>query len=69
MRDNPVKKKLLAGQPVFGSFGWEFLVPGLPQIVKAAGAEFLIMDMEHSGAGYETITRFRGRVPSQEPLA
>jgi 2-keto-3-deoxy-L-rhamnonate aldolase RhmA len=55
MRDNPVKKKLLAGQPVFGTFGWEFLVPGLPQIVKAAGAEFLLMDMEHSGTGYETI--------------
>jgi 2-dehydro-3-deoxyglucarate aldolase/4-hydroxy-2-oxoheptanedioate aldolase len=55
MRDNPVKKKLLAGQPVFGTFGWEFLVPGLPQIVKAAGAEFLLMDMEHNGAHYETI--------------
>jgi len=55
MRDNPVKKKLLAGQPVFGTFGWEFLVPGLPQIVKAAGAEFLLLDMEHSGANYETI--------------
>ena len=55
MRDNPVKKKLLAGQPVFGTFGWEFLVPGLPQIVKAAGAEFLLMDMEHSGANFDTI--------------
>lgn len=55
MRDNPVKKKLLAGQPVFGTFGWEFLVPGLPQIVKAAGAEFLLVDMEHSGVQYETL--------------
>jgi 2-dehydro-3-deoxyglucarate aldolase/4-hydroxy-2-oxoheptanedioate aldolase len=55
MRDNPVKKKLLSGQPVFGTFGWEFLVPGLPQIVKAAGAEFLLMDMEHSGADFDTI--------------
>jgi 2-dehydro-3-deoxyglucarate aldolase/4-hydroxy-2-oxoheptanedioate aldolase len=55
MRDNPVKSKLLAGQPVFGTFGWEFLVPGLPQIVKAAGAEFLLIDMEHSGAQYETL--------------
>ena len=55
MRDNPVKSQLLAGQPVFGTFGWEFLVPGLPQIVKAAGAEFLLMDMEHSGAQYETL--------------
>ena len=55
MRTNPVKTKLLAGQPVFGSFGWEFLVPGLPQIVKAAGAEFLLLDMEHAGHSYETI--------------
>ncbi|MGH7186454.1 MAG: aldolase/citrate lyase family protein, partial [Pseudomonadota bacterium] len=55
MRDNPVKKKLLKGQPVFGSFGWEFLVPGLPQIVKSAGAEFLLLDMEHAGHSYETI--------------
>ncbi|MFN0041487.1 MAG: HpcH/HpaI aldolase family protein [Burkholderiales bacterium] len=55
MRDNPVKKKLLKGQPVFGTFGWEFLVPGLPQIVKAAGAEFLLLDMEHAGTSYETV--------------
>ena len=27
MRTNPVRQKLLAGQPVFGTFGWEFLVP------------------------------------------
>ncbi|HEU0290564.1 MAG TPA: aldolase/citrate lyase family protein [Burkholderiales bacterium] len=55
MRDNPVKTKLLSGQPVFGTFGWEFMVPGLPQIVKAAGAEFLLLDMEHSGAGFDTV--------------
>jgi 2-keto-3-deoxy-L-rhamnonate aldolase RhmA len=55
MRPNPVKQKLLAGQPAFGAFGWEFLVPSLPQIVKAAGAEFLIMDMEHNGVGYDTV--------------
>lgn len=55
MRDNPVKTKALAGQPAFGTFGWEFLVPGLPQIVKAAGAEFLLMDMEHNGTGYEAV--------------
>ncbi len=55
MRDNPVKKRLLGGEAVFGAFGWEFLVPGLPQIVKAAGADFLLIDMEHSGFGYETV--------------
>jgi 2-keto-3-deoxy-L-rhamnonate aldolase RhmA len=55
MRNNPVKEKLIAGQPAFGAFGWEFLVPGLPQIVKASGAEFLLIDMEHAGTSYETL--------------
>lgn len=55
MRTNPVKEKLLAGKPVFGAFGWEFLVPGLPQIVKAVGSEFLLIDMEHAGTSYETL--------------
>jgi 2-keto-3-deoxy-L-rhamnonate aldolase RhmA len=55
MQLNPIKQKLLAGKPVFGTFGWEFLVPGLPQIVKAAGAEFLLLDMEHAGTHYEQI--------------
>ena len=55
MRDNVIKKKALAGEPVFGTFGWEFLVPGLPQIVKSSGADFLLIDMEHSGVSYETL--------------
>lgn len=55
MRTNPIKKKLLAGEAVFGTFGWEFLVPGLPQIVRSAGAEFLLLDMEHAGTNYDQI--------------
>lgn len=55
MRNNPVKEKLLRGEPSFGTFGWEFLVPGLPQIVRAAGAEFLLLDMEHNGATFDQI--------------
>lgn len=55
MKSNPVKAKLLAGQPVFGTFGWEFMVSGLAQMVKATGAEFLLLDMEHSGAHFDMI--------------
>lgn len=55
MRNNPVKEKLLRGEYVGGSFGWEFLVPGLPQIVKSCGAEFLLIDMEHNGAGFDDV--------------
>jgi 2-keto-3-deoxy-L-rhamnonate aldolase RhmA len=52
---NQVKQKLLSGEASFGTFGWEFLVPGLPQIVRSSGAEFLLFDMEHAGTGYETL--------------
>ena len=55
MRTNPVKDKLKRGEASFGTMAFEFFVPSLPQIVKASGAEFLLLDMEHSGVGYETI--------------
>lgn len=55
MRKNLLKPKLLAGATSFGLFAFEFLTPGLPQIAKEAGAEFLLLDMEHSGAGIDTI--------------
>lgn len=34
---------------------FEFLSPGLPQIARNAGAEFLLYDMEHTGLGFETL--------------
>ena len=55
MRPNTLKPRLLAGETSFGLFAFEFLTPGLPQIAKEAGAEFLLLDMEHSGAGIDTI--------------
>jgi 2-dehydro-3-deoxyglucarate aldolase/4-hydroxy-2-oxoheptanedioate aldolase len=55
MRDNSVKAKLMRGEPSFGTMAFEFFVPGLPQIAKAAGAEFVLFDMEHSGLGFETL--------------
>jgi len=55
MRGNAVKEKALRGEPVFGTFGWEFLVSGLPLMVKATGAEFLLVDMEHNGAHFDML--------------
>jgi 2-keto-3-deoxy-L-rhamnonate aldolase RhmA len=55
MRANPIKQRLAAGGSSYGTMAFEFFTPGLPQIVAAAGAEFLLLDMEHSGAGIETI--------------
>lgn len=50
-----LKQRLAAGEMPIGTMAMEFLVPGLPQITRAAGADFLILDMEHSGASLETM--------------
>ncbi|HJQ58885.1 MAG TPA: aldolase/citrate lyase family protein [Vineibacter sp.] len=41
--------------PKVGTFVFEFAVPGIGQILKAAGADFAVIDMEHSGFGFDTV--------------
>jgi 2-keto-3-deoxy-L-rhamnonate aldolase RhmA len=55
MRDNAVKRKLQAGKAAFGALAWEFATPGLAPVLELAGAEFCILDMEHSGLSLETM--------------
>lgn len=55
MDTNPVRKKLLEGGNAIGVMAFEFFTPGLSPVLAAAGAEFVLLDMEHSGAGIETI--------------
>ena len=55
MLSNPVRAKLLAGGTAFGTMAFEFFTPGLCPALAAAGAEFVVLDMEHSGAGIDTI--------------
>ena len=50
---NPVRRKLLHGEAAFGVMAFEFFTPGLAPTLAAAGAEFVILDMEHSGLGIE----------------
>ena len=49
MRTNPVKQKLAAGGSAYGTMVFEFSSPGLPAALVAAGADFALYDMEHSG--------------------
>jgi len=49
MRENTVKRKLAAGETVYGTMMFEFLSPGVPQILVGAGCDFVFYDMEHSG--------------------
>jgi len=53
--DNPVRARLLAGGVAHGVMAFEFFTPGLAPVLAAAGAEFVLLDMEHSGVGIETI--------------
>jgi 2-keto-3-deoxy-L-rhamnonate aldolase RhmA len=55
IRDNPVKATLAAGGCAFGAMVFEFFSPGLPQICRNAGADFVLFDMEHTGLGFETL--------------
>lgn len=38
-----------------GHFVVEFVTPGIGHILKAAGCDFVFLDMEHSGFGFETV--------------
>ena len=55
MRTNKVKAALKAGGTAFGTMIFEFNTTGIGRIAAAAGAEFVIFDMEHTGWGIDTI--------------
>lgn len=41
-------------RPVFGAFVIEFFSPGLPTLLKQAGADWVLFDLEHSGFGLDS---------------
>jgi 2-keto-3-deoxy-L-rhamnonate aldolase RhmA len=57
MRPNPVKRKIASGGVAFGTLVLEFDSTGLARIAAAAGADFVLFDMEHSGWTVETVRR------------
>ena len=54
MRENGVKRTLAAGGVALGTMVFEFDTTGVARIAAAAGAEFVVFDMEHSGWSIET---------------
>jgi 2-dehydro-3-deoxyglucarate aldolase/4-hydroxy-2-oxoheptanedioate aldolase len=55
MRDNPMKRLLAEGGRAFGAMVFECFTPGIAQICRNAGAQFVLFDMEHTGLGFETL--------------
>ena len=55
MRVNLVRQRLRAGGNAFGVMAFEFFTPGLAPVLAASGAEFVLLDMEHSGIAIDTV--------------
>ena len=55
MRRNSVKRALRAGGVALGTSIFEFGTTGIARIAAAAGADFVFLDMEHTGWTIETI--------------
>ncbi len=63
MRENTVKRTLAHGGVALGTMVFEFDSTGLGRIAAAAGAEYAIYDMEHTGWGLETVRRLIATAP------
>ena len=55
MADNALKAMAKTKSPKFGHFIVEFATPGIGHILKSAGCDFVLFDLEHSGFHFETV--------------
>jgi 2-keto-3-deoxy-L-rhamnonate aldolase RhmA len=54
----------LIGKPQtkIGTFLFEFVTPGIGHILKAAGADYAVLDMEHTGFSFDTVRATRSSI-------
>ena len=55
MTTTSLRARAMQGDQVLGAMVFEFFSPGIAQILKLAGCEYVIYDMEHAGMGLETL--------------
>ena len=55
MADQSLKQMAQTRTAKFGHFVVEFATPGIGHILKSAGCDFVLFDLEHSGFGFETV--------------
>ena len=55
MADQSLKQMARTRTAKFGHFVVEFATPGIGHILKSAGCDFVLFDLEHSGFGFETV--------------
>ncbi len=52
MAKRSLRQRAMNGEPVPGAMVFEFFTPGIAQILKLAGCEYAIYDMEHAGFSF-----------------
>ena len=55
MAETGLKEMVGTKAPKFGHFIVEFATPGIGHILKSAGCDFVLFDLEHSGFRFETV--------------
>jgi 2-dehydro-3-deoxyglucarate aldolase/4-hydroxy-2-oxoheptanedioate aldolase len=55
MAGHGLKEMAGSRQAKLGHFVVEFATPGIGHILKSAGCDFVLFDLEHSGFGFETV--------------
>lgn len=55
MTPGDLRRTVMDGKTVTGAFIVECYSPGMAQMLKVAGCSYVIYDMEHTGAGMETL--------------
>lgn len=66
MLANTVKRKLKNGEFVIGTMMFEFNTTGIARLAAAAGAEFVVFDMEHTGWSIESIRMLIATTPKSQ---
>lgn len=54
---NPLKKKLLSGEPAYGQVVMEFFTAGTAPILASAGLDFVMYDMEHGRCDIDRLSQ------------
>ncbi|MDW3213649.1 MAG: aldolase/citrate lyase family protein [Ilumatobacteraceae bacterium] len=52
---NPLMDRLASGGVACGTFVMYVRTPGFVRLAKAAGLDFVVVDLQHSGFGFETV--------------
>ena len=55
MARRSLRQRAMSGETVLGAMVFEFFTPGIAQVMKLAGCEYVLYDMEHAGFSIEQL--------------